>query len=369
MTHVREAATRRDLGRFVDLPTRLHRGRPGYVAPLRMQELEALDPRRNPFFEHATVRPFLAERDGRVVGRAALIDDALHRRVHDENLAFFGWFDAEDEEAAASLLARVEQDARQLGRAQLRGPVDPSMNDRAGLQIDAFDTPPFVMMPWHPPEYAGWIEGHGFAKVKDLHAWLADSALGIPERFARLAERARRRTGAVVREVRIADWDAELATVQRIYTEAWEKNWGQVPYTDAEFAHLASSLKLIVDPKVALFLELEGEVVGVALGLPDLNQVLARFRGRLVPFGIVPLLRRRAIIDQIRLAILGVLPRHRNRGLELILIDEVWRRGVAAGYQRAELSWILEDNEGIAKGLRALGASIYKTYRLYQKEL
>lgn len=369
MIRIRDAETRRDLGRFVDLPTRLHRGAPGYVAPLRMQELETLDARRNPFFEHGAVRPFLAERDGRVVGRVALVDDELHRRVHDENLAFFGWLDAEDEEVAAALLERVERGARELGRAQLRGPVDPSMNDRAGLQIDAFDTPPFVMMPWHPPAYAGWIEASGFAKVKDLHAWMAESALGIPERFSRLADRARQRTGAVVREVRLADWDAELATVQRIYTEAWEKNWGQVPYTDAEFAHLADSLKLIVDPKVALFLELDGEVVGVALGLPDLNQVLARFNGRLVPFGIVPLLRRRAIIDRIRLAILGVLPRYRNRGLELVLIDEVWRRGVAAGYRRAELSWILEDNEPIAKGLRALGASIYKTYRLYQKDL
>jgi GNAT superfamily N-acetyltransferase len=366
---VRPTDGRRDLARFVDLPLRLHRGREGYVAPLRIQELETLDPKRNPFFEHARVSTFLAERDGRVVGRIALIDDDLHNEIHGDDLAFFGFFDAVDGEVAAALLDEVETRARALGRSLLRGPADPSMNDRAGLQIDAFERPPAVMMPWSPPEYAGWIEAAGFAKAKDLQAWLAEEDEGIPERFQRLADRARKRTGAQVREVRLDDWDAELATVQRIYTEAWEKNWGQVPYTDAEFAHLAETLRMIVDPRVALFLELDGEVVGVALGLPDLNQVLAKFHGRIVPFGILPLLRRKAIIDQIRLAILGVLPAYRNRGLELILIEEVWRRGTSVGYRRAELSWILEDNEPLIKGLRALGARPIKTYRLYQKAL
>ncbi|MEX2502730.1 MAG: hypothetical protein WD336_10155 [Trueperaceae bacterium] len=366
---VRPVQSRRDLGSFVDLPVRLHRGTPGFVAPLRMTELETLDPNRNPFFRHARVETFLAERDGRPVGRVAVIDDDLHNERHGDDLAFFGFFDAADAEAAGALLATAEDRARALGRSLLRGPANPSMNDSAGLQIDAFERPPFVMMPWNPPSYRPWIEAHGFAKIKDLHAWTADEANGIPERFGRLAARASQRSGAVVRELRTDRWDEELATVQRIYTEAWEQNWGQVSYTDAEFAHLAASLKMIVDPRIALFVETGGEVVGVCLGLPDLNQVLARFHGRLVPFGVVPLLRRKAIIDQLRLAILGVLPAYRNRGLELVLIHEVWTRGVAAGYHRAELSWILEDNEPIAKGLRALGAEITKTYRLYQKPL
>lgn len=368
MIRVRTTDSRRDVARFVDLPVRLHRGRPGFVAPLRIAELETLDPRRNPFFEHARVETWLAERDGRVVGRVAVIDDDRHAAYHPEDdLAFFGFFEAADADVAKALLDVVDERAVALGRSAARGPVNPSMNDSSGVQIDAFERPPFVMMPWNPPEYREWIEAYGYAKVKDLHAWMVDEEQGIPERFGRLAQRARQRTGAVVREMRLSDWNDELNAVQRIYTEAWERNWGQVPYTDAEFAHLAETLKLIIDPHIALFVELDGEIAGLALGLPDLNQVLARFDGRIVPFGIVPLLRRKAIVDRIRLAILGVLPRHRNRGLELILIDEVWNRGVAAGYHSAELSWILEDNEPIAKGLRALGGEIYKTFRIYQK--
>ena len=369
MIQIRRAAGRRDRARFVDLPSRLHRGTPGFIAPLRMGEFETLDRERNPFWRHARMESLLAERDGRVVGRIAAIDDELHRRTHEDDVGFFGFFEAEDAEVAAALLERVEEIVRTWGRSFVRGPVNPSMNDSSGVQLDAFDERPFVMMPWNPPAYAGWIEASGYAKVKDLHAWIAEQERGIPERFRRLADRARQRTGAVVREVDLARWDEELAAVQRIYTEAWESNWGQVPYTDEEFHHLARTLKLIVDPRIALFLEIEGEIVGVCLGLPDLNQVLARFHGRLVPFGIVPFLRRKQIIDQLRLAILGVLPPWRNRGLELVMIREVWRRGAEAGYRRAELSWILEDNEPINKGLRALGAEVYKRYRLYQKEL
>jgi len=368
-TTVRPIHDPRDRARFVDLPVRLHRGTPGFVVPLRITELETLDPDRNPFYTHARIAMFLAERDGVPVGRIAVIDNDRHNSLHRDNLAFFGFFEAADESAADALLDTAERSARAMGRDALRGPVNPSMNDSAGLQIDAFDRPPFVMMPWNPPSYQTWIERHDFAKVKDLHAWMVDRSLGIPERFQRLARRARERTGAVVREVEVRKWDAELAIVQRIYEEAWERNWGEVAYTDDEFAHLAQSLKMIVDPAIALFLEFDGEVAGIALGLPDLNQVLARFDGRLFPFGIVPLLRRKRIIDQIRLAILGVLPRYRNRGFELILIDEVWRRGVAAGYQRAEMSWILEDNQKIAKAISAVGGEIYKTYRLYQKAL
>ncbi|MDZ7800595.1 MAG: hypothetical protein U5K81_07375 [Trueperaceae bacterium] len=369
MTTVRRAEGRRDRARFLDLPVRLHRGTPGFVAPLRMAERETLDETRNPFFEHARMDLFLAERSGRPVGRVAVIDDDLHNRIHGDDLAFFGFFEAEDEEVAAALLDAAEDRARALGRTALRGPANPSLNDSAGLQVDAHHLPPYVMMPWNPPSYPAWVEARGFAKVKDLCAWEARSEYGIPERFVRLAERARRRTGAVVRQVRLEDWDHELATVHRLYAQAWEDNWGQVPYTDAEFAHLADTLKMVLDPRIVLFLELDGEVVGMALALPNLNQVLARFHGRIVPFGIVPLLRRKRIIYQLRLALLGVLPPHRNRGLELVLIDEIWRRGEVAGYRQAELSWILEDNEPINKGLRLLGAEVYKTYRLYQKAL
>ncbi len=368
---VRPVDGRRDLRSFVDLPYRLHGDSDAFafVPPLRMSEFETLDPDRNPFFEHARVTLFLAEREGVVVGRIAAIDDDNHNATHDDNLIFFGFFEAADEATAHALLARVEAEAANLGRDAVRGPANPSLNDSAGLQLDAYDRPAFVMMPQNPPDYVEWVARAGYEKVKDLYAWMVHSEGGMPERFARLARRVRDRTGAVVRNVDMDAFDEELSRLKMIYSRAWERNWGQVAYTEAEFDHLAKNLRMILDPRTVQFLEIDGDTAGVAVGIPDLNQVLAKFNGRLFPTGIFHLLRRTKIIDQVRVAILGVLPEYRNRGFELVLIDEFWRRAVAAGYPRAEMSWILEDNEGINKALRAIGGDVYKRYRIFEKSV
>lgn len=366
---VREVTGRRDLGRFIDLPYRLHGHEPTWVAPLRISERELFDPDKNPFFDHARMTLYLAERAGNVVGRIAAIDDDNHNAAHGENLLFFGFFEASDAATASALFEAVEAEGRRLGRDQLRGPVNPSMNDSVGFQIDGFDSPPYVMMPQTPPEYPALAERAGFTKIKDLYAWRYRSDKGLDSRFQRLADRVRERNSVTVRPADLSQLERELGYLKTIYNAAWEQNWGFVKYTDAEFDHLADELKMIIDPEIALFLECEGEVVATAVAIPDLNQVLGRFNGRLFPFGIVHLLRRRAIIDRARLAILGVLPAFRRRGFELLLIEEIARRGAARGYREGELSWILEDNHAINHSIEAAGAERYKTYRLYQKPL
>ena len=368
-TEVRPVAHRRELAAFIDLPYRLHRDAPSWVAPLRMSERERFDPRRNPGYQHARVVPHLAWRDGRVVGRVAAIDDDHHLATHGDGVAFFGFFEAVDDEAAQALLTEVEAWARALGRSALRGPANPCLNDGAGLQIDGFELPPFVMMPWNPPSYPGFVEAAGFAKVKDLYAWYVDEERGMGDRLSRLVDRVERRVRPTVRPVDMRRFDDELAILKRVYNEAWEHNWGFVKYTDAEFDHLAAELRLVIDPDIAVIAEVDGEVAGLAIALPDVNQVLRRMGGRLLPWGWVHLLRRRHIIDQVRLPILGLMPKYRRTGLELVLIREVWRRGAPKGYRRCECSWILEDNEAMNAGIRATGGYLAKTYRIYQKTL
>jgi GNAT superfamily N-acetyltransferase len=377
MTEVRSVPYRTDLGRFIDsdlkrfikYPFRRHRRDPHWVPPLLIGEWEKFNPKKNPFYEHARVELFLAERDGEVVGRIAAIDDDNHNRTHGDNLAFFGFFEADDQEAAEALFVRVEDWARQLRRSSVRGPANPSMNDGAGFQIDAFDTDPYIMMPYNPPEYPRYAEAAGYRKVKDLYAWLFGADLEVSEKVERIADRVRKRYDPVVRPADMKRFEEEVATLKRIYNEAWERNWGFVRYTDAEFDHLASELKLIVDPEIALFLELDGQVAGVAIGLPDVNQVLKRMRGRLLPFGIFHFLNRKKIIDQGRLPILGLMPEYRNKGLDLVLMHEIYKRARAKGYKRGELSWILEDNKAMNHAIEASGATLYKTYRIYQKEI
>lgn len=367
MTHLRTVEDRRAKKRFIEYPYRKYAGDPTWVPPLRIGEWEKLDPKRNPFFENARMTMFLAERDGEVVGRVAAIDNDRHNEAHGDNLIFFGFFEADDEEAALTLLAAVEGEARALGRDAVRGPVNLTMDDGAGFQLDAYDTIPYVMMPQSPPSYPTYAEAAGFEKAKDLYAWHFDSIIGVDERIARLADRVRKRHEFVVREADMAKFDDEVVVLKHIYNEAWEQNWGFVKYTDAEFDHLAKDLKMIIDPKIAIFLEVDGKAVGTAVGIPNVNQVLRRFNGRLLPFGIFYLLARKRFIDQARLGILGVLPEYRHRGFELVLIHEIAVRGRDAGYYEGELSWILEDNDGINKPIAALGADLYKTYRVYQK--
>ena len=373
--HVAKVVGKAQLEQFIDLPYRLHHGESYFVPPLRMGEYDMLNPQKNPFFDHARIELFLAWRDDTVVGRIAAIDDDNHNATHGDNMAFFGFFEACDETVAEALLHTVEDYARSLGRSAVRGPTNPTMNDGSGFQIDAFDSKPFVMMPANPARYPHYVEALGYHKAKDLYAWLFDvQKHQLSERLNRIAERARTRYNLTVRPVNLRHFDTELGHLKRIYSEAWEDNWGFVKYTDAEFDHLAADMKLILDPQMALFVESEGEVVAVCICLPNLNDILEKLPdGRLIPRGIPLLLGMklmpRRFVNSLRLPILGVMPKYRNRGIEALMIAEILRVGKPRGYVRGELSWVLEDNSSMNRAIEEAGAERYKTYRLYQKDL
>ncbi|MGF1473530.1 MAG: N-acetyltransferase [Rubrobacteraceae bacterium] len=368
-TNIRPVESRADLTRFIKYPFEKYRDDPHWVPPLIFDERRKFDPRKNPFYEHARVAPMLAERGGKVVGRVAAIDDDNHNITHGDNLIFFGFFEAADQAAADALLNRVEEWGSGLGRDAVRGPANPSMNDGSGFQIDAFDTTPFVMMPYNPSQYPGYAEAAGYEKAKDLYAYLFERDWDVGEKIGRLARLVRRRYEPAVRTASLKNFDAELKLLKRLYNEGWVENWGFVKYTEAEFDRLASELKLVVDPELIVFVEVEGEVAGLGLCLPDVNQVLKKARGRLFPSGLLAFLNRRRIVDQLRLVILGITPEYRGKGLEAVIIDELYRNAIPKGYQRCECSWVLEDNKAIMRSLEAAGAKLYKTYRIYQKAL
>ncbi|MDP8947784.1 MAG: N-acetyltransferase [Actinomycetota bacterium] len=368
-TRIQAVGSRADLKRFIKYPFARYRRDPHWVPPLLVSEREQFDPGKNPFYEHARLNLFLAVRDGKTVGRIAAIDDDNHNQTHDDNLLFFGFFEAEDEEAGKVLLARVEERAQKLGREAVRGPANPSMNYSAGLLIDAFDSDPYLMMPYNPPEYPRYVEALGYGKAKDLYAWIFDREWEV-KKIGRLAARVRKRHSDLrIRPVDMKRWDEELERFRDLYNRSWERNWGFVRYTDAEFDHLAKEFKMILDPELVALAEVGGELAGITVLLPDANQVFKRMRGRLLPFGIFYFLGRNRIIDQLRLPILGVAPEYRDRGFELAMIHELYERVLARGYQRCEASWTLEDNRAMNHVIEAGGAKHYKTYRVYQKEL
>lgn len=369
MVQVRQVLDRADRNRFIRLPYTLHRNDPAWVPPLLIEQRDLFNPKTNPFFDHGRMHLYLAEKDGRITGRVAAIDDDNHNRTHGDNLLFFGFFEAEDAETAAALYRQVEDKARELGRGTVRGPANPTMNDGSGFQINAFDEPPFLMMPQNPASYPEMAVANGYAKVMDLYAWRFNPSAGASERLNRLADRAAGRTGVTIRPLDMKNFERDAASLKRLYDEAWENNWGFVKYTDREFAALVKGLKMIVEPSLALFAEVDGRLAGAAIALPDVNQVFARMGGRLFPTGIFSLLRRKSIVTRARLPILGIMPEFRNRGLELVLIRDVTRAGAALGYTDGECSWVLESNEAMNRGIEVTGGELYKTYRLFQKSV
>jgi hypothetical protein len=368
-TDVRPVQGRREIRRFVDYMYERNAGDPHWVPPLRLGEHERIDAKKNPFFAHAEMELLLAWRGDRVVGRIAAIDDRLHRETHHDHVAMFGFFEAEDADAAGALLAAVETWARARGRAHVRGPISPALNDMCGLLVDGFDTDPMLLMPHNPPEYAGFIERAGYQKVKDLFAWLYDLDRGVPPLMARIAERRRQTLAITVRQINMKEFAREIERLRELYTSAWERNWGFVAPTTEEFGHMAREMKPIFEPRCAVVAEAAGRLVACAVALPDINQALRGTNGRLFPLGLIKLLTRRRYIDQVRLLLLGIDPEYRTTGLYPVLIAELHRQSIGGPYRRAEFSWVLEDNRDINQPAEDAGARRYKTYRIFQKAL
>ncbi len=362
-----ESASQR--GAFIELPYRLYAGDPHFIPPLRRDEHRRFDPAHNPFLDHADMRLWLALDGERVLGRIAAIDDRLHNEVHRERVTWFGFLEATSADVTCGLLAAVEAHAAQIGSTAVRGPVNPSLHEAAGLLVDGFDDAPYALMSYNPASYPGFVEAAGYVKVKDLFAWALDLTQPAPERITRIAERVRNRYNLTVRSVDLKRFDAELDVLKVIYRAAWADNWGFVPPTDAEIRQLAVELKPVVDPELVLFVEMAGEPVACAVSIPDVNQVLQLMNGRLLPFGFIHFLRRRRIVSRARMLLLGVLPKVQRLGIYPLLIAESHARGARRGYSSGEVGWTLEDNTLINAGIEAAGGRRSKTYRLYEKPL
>jgi len=365
---------RRGTARFVDVPWRLFgEGGFSWVPPLRIVVRDALDARRNPFYREADRALFVAHRDGRPVGRVAAIENRSHNRHHDDSVGFFGFFDcADDPEAAGELLSAAEAWLMGRGLSSIRGPLSPSMNHESGLLVEGCDLEPFMMTPWHPTYAGGLVESAGYRGAQDLLGYWIPShgAATIPDRLERLAERTRRRTGVTFRTLDIGILKTEARKVLDLYCDAWSGNWGFVPPAWDEFWHTAKDLKSVVMPEYSFVAEVEGEMVGFMMLARDINQVLAHIpSGRLWPPNLVRLLRRLPRVNLGRIVLLGLRRDFRNRGLFPLFAWEAARRARATGFEGAEASWILADNEALTAPLEAMGLSASKRWRIYEKAL
>ncbi|HXF96014.1 MAG TPA: hypothetical protein VNI61_07905 [Gemmatimonadales bacterium] len=361
----------RDLDRFIAFPYQHYRGDPLWVPPLRMDVRALLSPRKNPFFQHAEARYFLAvEQAGReVVGRIAAIKNDAHNQVHRDRVGFFGFFESVNrEDVARALFHAAGEWLGARGLDTMRGPMSPSVNDECGLLVWGFDTPPTVMMPHNPPYYADLVERSGFRKAMDLLVY-ESTGTRLPDRLVRAVRLVAERKGVTLRPLDMKRFTDEVELVKRLYNRAWERNWGFVPLTGAEIDHLAKQLKPVVVPDLVCFAETRGETIGFAAALPDLNVALKHNpSGRLFP-GILKVLWHARRIRRLRILLLGVLPEWRHTGVDALMYHWIWEKGVARGFEWGEAGWVLEDNAAMNNAIVRLGFRHYKTYRVYDRPL
>jgi GNAT superfamily N-acetyltransferase len=368
---VQRVPDRKGLVEFIRFPVRLYRDCPQYVPPLEYERKLFFDPRKNPFFRHATVRLFLAKSGrGETLGRISAHVDRNYVRFHNEATGQFGFFDSvDDPDVARALFGAADGFLREQGMTSVIGPLNFTTNDELGVLVRGFEEPPFIMMNYNHPYYDRLIRECGYGKAKDLYAYYGEHGGKYPDFIRRMGDRILQAGRVTVRELDMKRFRQELRTVKSIYNAAWEKNWGFVPMTDEEIDHLAKNLKPLVDPSIIMFAYVDGKPAGLFIALPDYNLLLRGMGGKLFPFGFLKLLTGKRKIHRIRVMILGVVPEFRTMGIETVFLREVYRKSMARGYTGGEFSWVLEDNEAINRVIRRIQPEPYKVYRIYGKAL
>jgi len=366
---------------FVDLGRRFSAETPNAVPQLRGEQMELLDPARNPLFDHARVQLFIARRGGRAVGRIAACVDRLMLDMPAEQgfgpgTGIFGYFDAEDESAARALLAAAEGWLREQGMTRVLGPISLSMWEEPGLLVAGHDQPPTVLMGHHPPRYQGYVENAGYEVAKRLFTYALDVSDDFPPIVRRIVQSGKRNPRIRIRPVDHANYTQDVRTVLHILNDAWSKNWGFVPFTEREIAYGAKKLRPLVREELTRIAELDGRPVAFMLALPDVNEPLARIGGRLFPFGWITMLRwlRKPRARTARVPLMGVLKEFHNSRLAsqlaFMMISEIREDTTRAnGTERGEIGWILEDNQGMVAIADAIESEINREYAIYRKSL
>ena len=373
---IRPMVSKADRKAFVDFAWDVYRADPAWIPPLKDEVHGLLNPKKNPWFEHARAQLWLAEREGKVVGRiSAQVDDLVLEHMS-QGTGQWGMFEACDAEAAAALIEIAEEWLRQQGMTRSIGPFSLSIWDEPGLEIEGFDEPPTVMMGHHRPEYRKWVEAAGYEKAKDLLTYEVDIANWSDPTISRLIAMGEKNSRILIREVDKSRFAEEARVILGLLNDAWSDNWGFVPLTEAEIAYAGKKLKPIIYEELVRIAEYDGEPVAFMITIPDVNALIKDLNGELFPFNWAKLLwrLRRPRTERARVPLMGVAKRfHGSRlasQLAFMLIEFTRRDAVGTyGIKTGEFGWILEDNKGMLSIAELPGARINHRFRIYEKAL
>ncbi len=358
---------------FINLPWDIYADDPQWVPPLKLERSMHLSS-KNPYFEHATCRLWLALRAGKVVGRISGQVDQLHLQRYQDATGFWGMLEAEDSiETFQALLRTVESWLREKGMRRSQGPFNLSINQECGLLVSGFETPPSMMMGHARPYYGERVEQCGYTKDKDLLAYMIHGDVVLSASRKKILRTTANRI--TTRTLRKSKFDEDLQIVFSIFNDAWAQNWGFLPFTEAEFSHLAKDLKLLINDKFVRIAYVDDAPAAFVVLLPNLNEVIHDLNGSLLPFGWLKMLWRLKIksLRSGRILLMGVMSRYQETLLGAALayrvINDMQEDVVRYGMEKIELSWILEDNKGVRNIIEDFGGTVYKTYRIYDRDI
>jgi len=375
---IKEVRTKQDIKAFVKVPWSIFKDDPNWVPPLIMERMDALDPKKNPYFDHARAKMWLAYKDNKPIGRiTAQIDELVEENYH-KKIGHFGFFDCiNDQGAADALLDTACNWLKGEGRETVIGPFSLSINEEAGMLVDGFDSPPSLMMNHALPYYQDLMIGYGMEKAKDLWAYyLKFDQDVLPTTIKKLITRSMKDGKVKIRPLNMQNYETDLKVILDIFNEAWSNNWMSLTYTDAELAKTVKDMKLLIRPDFTYIAEYDGVPQAMMVTLPNLNEIIADLDGRLLPFGILKLLWRlkfKPTYKTVRVPLMGVRQAFQNSAvggaMAFALIEECRLHAVKAGCTHAELSWVLEENTRLSKMLETIGCWRYKNYRMFTKVL
>ena len=378
---IRPVETKKDRKIFIDLPFRLYADDPNWVPPLKSEALGLITPEKNGWFSHAKAQLFLAEEDGRVVGRISAHIDTLALTMPPEQgfgpgVGQWGLMEAERQDIFQALLARAEAWLREQGMTRALGPISMSIWEEPGLLIDGYDHPPTIMMGHAKREYRGWIEWAQYRPVKRLMTYEVDVTKQFPPIVQRIIKSGEKNPRITVRNVDKTKFEEEAAIILSILNDAWRDNWGFVPLTPPEIKDVGVKLKPIVFNDLIRIAELDGRPVAFMITLPDLNEAIKPLNGSLLPFGWAKLLwwLRKPKVRTVRVPLMGVVKElqasRMASQLAFMMIEYIRRASVENyGAERAEIGWILDDNQGMRSIAETIESRVNKVYQVYERTL
>lgn len=365
---IKKVQSQSDLMKFIKFQWEIYKGDTYWVPPLIMERKKLLNKKKNPFFKQAEAEYFLAERNGKLVGRIAAIKNDIHLEHHKDDNGFFGFFECiNDQDVANKLFETAKNWLLAKGLKGMLGPANPSSNDEWSMLYDGFNDSPRLLMTYNPKYYIKLCEGYGMKKAKDLYAYkLENHKVMASEKLKRVQQIAKDRYKLNITQLEMKNFKKDLEKVKYVYNKAWAPNWGFIPMTDEQIDAMAKDLKPLAEPSLVLFGEIDNKLVGFALVMLDYNELFKDMNGKLLPFNFIKLFTQKKKIKWARIITLGIIPDYQKKGLDSVFYWEIVNRAHNIGIDLGEASWILEDNDMMNRGANVMGGERYKTYRVWE---